>query len=151
MNDHRRALPRLRGAARGVVAAMAMTGVRRLTTGLGLVHESPPEEIARKGFPALLQVVPVESRDEMIEFAHWAYGAIGGAAYGSLPAVLRRQVWAGAAYGLLVWVLFEAALAPLLGLHRARERKRVERLAIAADHALYGAIVANRPRAGGDE
>lgn len=146
MNDDRGDSTRLRAAARGVVAAMAMTGMRRVTTGLGLVREPPPEAIARQGVPALLRVVPVDNRDEAIEFAHWAYGAIGGAVYGSLPPVIRRKVWAGAAYGLAVWVLFEGVVAPLLGVDR-RDRGKAERLAIAADHALYGAIVANRPRA----
>lgn len=141
---------RLRAAARGVVAAMAMTGMRRVTRGLGLVRESPPEAVARRGFPGLLRVVPVENRDEAIEFAHWAFGAVGGAVYGSLPPVLRGGAWAGAVYGVVVWVLFEAVMAPLLGVDRPG-RKREERLAIAADHVLYGVIVANRPRAERDE
>jgi hypothetical protein len=134
-------------ATRGVVAAMAMTGMRRVTTGLGLVREAPPEAIARQGFPALLARVPIENREEAIELAHWAYGAVGGAIFGSLPTVLRRQVWAGPAYGLAVWMAFEGLLAPLLGIESARDRKVVERLAVAADHLLYGAIVADRPRA----
>lgn len=138
---------RLRAALRGVVAAMAMTGMRRVTTGLGLVRESPPDAIARQGFPTLLRVVPVENRDEAIEFAHWAYGAVGGAVYGSLPPVLRRGAWAGAVYGTVVWLLFEAVIAPVLGVDR-RDRKTAERLAIAGDHVLYGAIVAHQPRAG---
>ena len=138
---------RLQAATRGVVAAMAMTGMRRVTGGLGLVHEPPPEAIARQGFPTLLARVPVENRGEAIEFAHWAYGGVGGAIFGSLPAALRRQVWAGPAYGLAVWMLFESVLAPLLGINPAPHRKIVERLAVAADHLLYGAILANRPRA----
>src|SRR5512132_3624319 len=36
----------LRSAARGVLGAMAMTGVRRVTTDLGLVRKPPPERIA---------------------------------------------------------------------------------------------------------
>ena len=126
---------------------MAMTGMRRLTTGLGLVREPPPEAIAREGLPTLLRRVPVENRDEAVELAHWAYGAAGGAVYGSLPPALRRGLWSGAVYGLGVWVLFEAVVAPLLGVDR-RDRKTTERVAIAADHVLYGAIIANRPRAG---
>ena len=135
------------GAARGIIAAMAMTGMRRVTTRLGLVREPPPEAVASQGVPALLALVPIENRGEAIELAHWGYGALGGGIFGSLPAVLRRHAWAGPAYGLAVWLLFEVLLAPLLGIDRARDRKVAERLAIAADHVLYGLVVANRPRA----
>jgi hypothetical protein len=38
----------LHGGARGVVGAMAMTGMRVLTTELGLVEETPPEAIGRQ-------------------------------------------------------------------------------------------------------
>ncbi len=37
-----------RTSGRGVVAAMAMTGMRRVTTGLGLVRVAPPESIAKQ-------------------------------------------------------------------------------------------------------
>ena len=143
MNPVGKGSPRRRAAIRGVFAAMAMTGMRRMTSGLGLVREPPPEAIARQGVPSLLALIPVENRDEAIELAHWAYGAIGGVIFGSLPAALRRQVWAGPAYGLAVWVLFEGALAPLLGVTPAPDRKIVERVAVAADHLLYGAIVSD--------
>lgn len=56
--------------ARGVVAAMAMSGLRRLTTGLGLIQEEPPEQIAREGVPGLLERVPPDLRAEAIELAH---------------------------------------------------------------------------------
>jgi hypothetical protein len=123
---------------------MAMTGMRRMTTGLGLVREPPPDAILRQGFPSLFALIPVENRDEAIELAHWAYGAVGGALFGSLPAALRRQVWAGPAYGFAVWLAFEGALAPLLGINPPSDRKIVERMAVAADHLLYGAIVGDR-------
>ena len=37
----------IRGGARGAVAAMAMTGMRRVTTGLGLLERTPPDALAR--------------------------------------------------------------------------------------------------------
>jgi len=133
-----------RAVARGVVAAMAMSGMRRLTTGLGLVDEEPPEQIAREGVPGLLARVPPNLREPAIELAHWTYGGAGGAAFGVLPAALRRRVWAGPAYGLATWLVFETAVAPLLGLRRTRESRPLERAAIAADHVLYGVVVAGR-------
>ena len=133
-----------RAAARGVVAAMAMSGMRRMTTGLGLVEEEPPKQIAREGVPRLLALVPPGLREEAIELAHWTYGGAGGAVFGVLPAAIRRQAWAGPAYGLATWLFFETAVAPLLGLRRTHEARPLERAAIAADHMLYGVVVAGR-------
>ncbi len=134
-----------RAAARGVIAAMAMSGMRRMTTGFGLVQDEPPEQIAREGVPSLLARCPPHLRREAIELAHWAYGGLGGVAFGALPAGVRRQSWAGPAYGLATWVLFEAVVAPLLGLRRTRESRPIERAAIAADHVLYGFVVGSGP------
>ncbi|MEP6910628.1 MAG: hypothetical protein ABI896_09400 [Actinomycetota bacterium] len=130
--------------ARGVVAAMAMSGLRKMTTGLGLVQEEPPEQIAREAVPGLLARVPPDLRAEAIELAHWAYGGLGGAAFGALPAGVRRQSWAGPAYGLATWLFFETAVSTLLGLRRTHESRPLERAAIAADHVLYGLVVAGK-------
>jgi hypothetical protein len=128
-------------ALRGAIAAMAMTGMRTLTVDLGLVHQEPPQAIARQRAKRLLRKVPRGRRRAAIEGAHWAYGAAGGAAFGMLPDAIRRRAWAGPAYGLLVWVGFEAGIAPLLGLEQARRKRPVERAAIAADHLLYGLVL----------
>jgi hypothetical protein len=128
-------------ALRGAIAAMAMTGMRTLTLELGLVAQEPPQAIARQRAKGLLRKVPRKRRRAAVELAHWTYGAAGGAAFGALPAGLRRRAWAGPAYGLLVWVGFEAGLAPLLGLKQAKTPRPVERVAVAADHLLYGLVL----------
>jgi hypothetical protein len=130
---------------RGVVAAMAMTGLRRVTTGLGLLEETPPEEVAERGFPRLFSRVPAEYREEALELAHWTYGAAAGAAFAALPEDVRRRRWAGPAYGLGIWLAFELGVAPLLGL-RVAERRAAERAVLALDHVLYGAVVGAQPR-----
>jgi hypothetical protein len=135
------------GAARGVVGAMAMTGMRTLAKGLGLLRETPPEEIAGRGAPRLLGRIPPEHRLAAVQLAHWLQGAAAGAAFGALPTALRGRAWSGPAYGLAIWVVFETVLTPLLGL-RGEERRASERLLIAADHVLYGLVVAARPRSG---
>src|SRR5215212_6275609 len=89
------------GAARGVVAAMAMTAVRNVTAGFGLIERTPPDRV-------------------------------------------QRQPWIGPAYGVALWAGFEVVLGRLFELSQPR-RKPYERLAVAADHALYGIIVAARP------
>ena len=127
-----------------MVGAMAMTGMRRVTTGLGLLERPPPEAIAKDApiFANLVRRLPPESRQEVIELAHWAYGAAGGAAYELLtPDGLRRTRWAGPVYGLALWAFFETALVPLLGLRHAKRRTVTSRIFVAADHLLYGVVV----------
>ena len=128
--------------ARGVVAAMAMTGLRAATTGVGLLDETPPEAIIERKGRALLELVPPRRRRATVEFLHWAYGGAGGAVYAALPAPLRRRSLTGPAYGLATWLLFEAILAPGLRLDEERPRRVRDHLAVAADHVLYGVIVA---------
>jgi hypothetical protein len=135
----------LGGAAwRGLVAAMAMSGVRELTTDVGLVDKPPPDEIATEGVPSLLAAVPAEYRGAAIELAHWSYGAAMGAGYAVLPRRLRARRWFGPAFGLAIWAGFEAGIAPLLDLRSPEQRPLRERLSIAADHVLYGVIVSRR-------
>lgn len=126
----------------GAVAAMAMSGMRTLTTELGLVGETPPEALAREGAGGLFSRLPPVTRGAAIELSHWAFGAVGGSLFGVLPRWLRRHRWAGPGYGLLVWLGFEAGLAPVLGLSKAKASRPVERAAFAADHLLYGLVLA---------
>lgn len=135
-----------RAFARGAVAAMAMSGLRKVTTGLGLVEQIPPERVALEGVPALVRRIPPERRDVVVELAHWGFGGVGGAAFGLLPVLVRRRQWAGPLYGVAVWLGYELALAPILGLHRQNEPSLVERGALVADHVLYGVVVASTPR-----
>jgi hypothetical protein len=120
---------------------MAMTGMRAVTTDIGLVQEAPPRAVARQRARGLLRKVPRGRRRAAIELAHWTYGALGGAAFGLLPEGLRRRAWAGPAYGLVTWLGFEAGLAPALGLRQAKKRRPVEQAALALDHLLYGLVL----------
>src|SRR5512132_1108006 len=61
----------LRSAARGVLGAMAMTGVRRVTTDLGLVRKPPPERIATESIPGLFARLAPEHPETVIELCHW--------------------------------------------------------------------------------
>ena len=141
----------LSGAACGAVGAMAMTGMRVITTELGLVQQTPPHAVSRqraRGMRALLRRAPRKQRRGLVEAAHWAFGASGGAAFGALPREVRRRRWAGPAYGLVVWLGFELGIAPALGLSQAKRTRPVDRLALAADHLLYGLVLsATRPTA----
>ena len=134
-----------RGVVGGVVAAMAMSGMRTVTPPLGLVEATPPQALAERARGLLLRVPPPQ-RPAAVELLHWAVGATAGAAFGVLPAHRRRSPWAGPAWGVGVWLVFEAGVSPALGLRRAERRRVTERLALAADHVLYGLVLAERPR-----
>lgn len=143
----------LNGAARGAVGAMAMTGMRVMTTELGLLEQTPPRALSRQragGLRALLRRAPRRQRKGLVEAAHWTFGAGGGAAFGALPRPVRDRRWAGPIYGLIVWLGFELGIAPTLGLSQATRLRPVDRLALAADHLLYGVILSEprRPGAG---
>ena len=134
---------------RGVVAAMAMTGMRALTQDLDLVEETPPQAILKKRAGRMRGRISPNRRRAAVELAHWVYGAAGGVAFGLLPDGVRRRAWAGPLYGLVVWLAFELGMAPALGLTQARRRRVAERLALAGDHLLYGFVLSEtrrRPR-----
>jgi hypothetical protein len=134
------------GTLRGAIAAMTMTGMRAFTMDLGLVDESPPEAIFRQRARGLIRRVPRKRRRATVELAHWGYGAVGGAAFGALPEPVRHRAWAGPVYGLVVWLGFEAVLAPALGLTQARRLRLIERVALAVDHLLYGLVLSETRR-----
>jgi len=135
------------GVARGAVAAMAMTGMRAFTVNAGIVKEPPPQAIIRQRVPGMGRLQMKRKRRRMIEeLFHWGYGAGGGAMFAVLPEPARRQVWAGPAYGLAIWLGFEVAIAPVLGLKQARQLRLVERGALAADHLLYGFVLSEMRR-----
>jgi hypothetical protein len=131
----------LEGAAAGAVGAMAMTGIREFATAMGWVALTPPEDIAKNPARSLVARIPPERREAAIEAAHWAYGAMGGAAFGLLPRPWRRRLWVGPVYGLAAWAFFQAVLAPALGLEHAEERPLSEKAVLIADHLVYGLIV----------
>lgn len=140
--------PWVKGALRGVVGAMAMSGMRQVAVGVGMIERTPPEAILREGVPTLLREVPEHRRTAAIELAHWSYGAAAGAVFGLLPRRLRRYRSTGPIYGVLSWGLFELALAPSLGLAHARRTRPQERLALLLDHVIFGLIVGAPPEAG---
>ncbi|WP_218824587.1 hypothetical protein [Asanoa hainanensis] len=128
-----------------MIAAMAMSGLRRMTTALNLVGQTPPESILREGAPAVFYRVPVERRAALVEAMHWSYGALGGAMFGLLPRRLRRHPLAGPVYGLVFWTGFQFVIAPVFGLPQSRRVHPAEVLALLGDHVLYGVVVASSP------
>ncbi|GAA0981984.1 hypothetical protein GCM10009551_026110 [Nocardiopsis tropica] len=140
--------PWFRGALRGVVGAMAMSGMRQVAVGVGAIERTPPDAVLKEGVPLLLESVPEHRRSAAVELAHWGYGATAGAAFALLPARLRRSRLTGPVYGVAVWGLFEVAVAPVLGLAHARGSRPRERWALLIDHVVFGFVVGTPPEAG---
>ena len=143
----------LKGAARGAVGAMAMTGMRKFTSGLGLVGQTPPEAIIRQRLDLVVAALPKgrraalkalirpEQRRALGEAAHVGFGVAAGAAYGALPPQVRQAGWSGPAWGIVVWLGYELGLAPVMGVSHSGSRKPAERVAFVADHLLYGLVL----------
>ncbi|HYI36684.1 MAG TPA: hypothetical protein VEX39_08785 [Thermoleophilaceae bacterium] len=135
-----------RGALRGAIAAMTMTGMRAATISLGLVDEPPPRAILRQKSRGVFRLAGKRPRRAVQELMHWGYGAAGGAGFAAIPAGVRRKPWFGPVYGLVLWLGFEVVQAPLMGLKQAGELRPVERAALAADHVVYGYVLSEMRR-----
>jgi hypothetical protein len=133
-----------RAGVRGLVAAMAMTGIRTVTASIGAEEKSPPQAIVEKHAPRPVLGLPNHHREAITELLHWTYGAGGGILFGLLPEQVRRRPAAGPVYGLLFWLGFEFGIAPLLGIERAKQRPLLWPAMVAVDHVLYGLVVAGR-------
>jgi uncharacterized membrane protein YagU involved in acid resistance len=126
---------------RGVIGAMAMTGVRVFALHAGLIREDPPSRLSRKQ----------KGRRPrwLVELVHWAMGGVFGIGFGLLPEHVRRKPWSGPVYGLLVWLGFDSVVAPALGLKERDWPKGRERAVFIADHLLFGFVLnemRERPR-----
>jgi hypothetical protein len=134
---------------RGIVGAMAMTGVRKFAAEAQVIRDDPPARMARKQAQGLLRRVPRRRRGAVVELIHWAMGAVFGLAFGLLPESIRMKAWAGPAYGFLVWVGFDTVVAPAAGLKQRRWPRGRERLVFMIDHLLFGLLLTEmraRPR-----
>ncbi|MGP4023921.1 hypothetical protein [Actinomadura sp. 3N407] len=133
----------VRAGARGLVAAMAMTGVRTVTAAIGPHEQTPPEAIVERHVP-MLRKLPERHQQALTELLHWTYGAAGGTVYGLLPRRVRGNPASGPVYGLAIWLGFEVGIAPLLGVRHVHEHGFEWRAVVALDHLLYGIVVGGR-------
>ena len=129
---------------RGIVGAMAMTGLRVFALHAGLIREDPPSRLTRKKARGLLRSVPRKRRRVVVELVHWAMGGVFGIVFALLPEAIRRKRWSGPVYGVLVWLGFDAVLAPALGLTERNWPKGRERAVFVADHVLFGLVLSEQ-------
>jgi hypothetical protein len=133
----------LTGAARGVVGALTMTGLRTLGSQVRLLDTgTPPESVAEEGLPQLVRPFPARWRPAVVDLMHLGYGAAGGAAFSLLPRRWRRRWYSGPVFGLVLWLGYITGIAPVLGLRIERRRDLREWAVLAVDHVLYGLVVA---------
>ena len=133
-----------RAATRGLVASMAMSGMRQVTVGMGWLEKTPPDEILHEEAALLLLPLSAGHEQAVVELAHWAYGTAVGALYGVLPARVRRSRWTGPGFGVGTWLVYELGIAPALGVQVAERRTVLSRAMLIADHVLYGLVVADQ-------
>jgi uncharacterized membrane protein YagU involved in acid resistance len=134
---------------RGIVGSMAMTGLRVFALHAGVIREEPPSRLTRKQGSGLLRLVRRRQRRALVELVHWAMGAVFGLVFALLPERIRRKQWSGPVYGMLVWLGFDAVVAPTFGLTERGWPKGRERLVFAVDHLLFGLVLnelRSRPR-----
>jgi hypothetical protein len=130
---------------------MAMSGLRNLMSDAGLMEEEPPRALVKR-FSPLSRLRPTGPSRVTLELAHWGVGAGGGVVFAALPEALRARPWVGPMYGIAIWLSFDALLAPALGVKHAESQPVRQRIALAADHTLYGLVLAEpRPRPGDAE
>lgn len=133
-----------RAGARGLVASMAMTGIRTVTAAMGPHEKTPPEAIVEKHAPRWVREMPDWKKQAVTELAHWSYGTAGGVAFGVLPERIRGHPITGPLYGLTIWLAFELGLAPMLEVEHTQHRTVAWRVGMALDHLVYGIVVAGR-------
>jgi putative membrane protein len=139
----------LRGAAAGFAATVPMTivmeGLRTLLPA-EQVRPSPPREIVDRAAETVEEHVAIElaevERTLVATLAHFAFGAVAGALYGTVAGSRRASVWTGIAYGVGVWAVAYGVGLPSLGLHPAatndgRDRNEV----LFASHVVWGATL----------
>ena len=131
----------LHATLRGVVGAMAMSGVRVVMQHGGLIKRTPPQAIAKERSRGLMKMVPRKRRPVVVELLHWGVGASGGAAFGMLPESLRRAPWAGPVFGVAILLSYEFGVAPMMGVSHAKRWSTRERVAFLADHLVYGLVL----------
>lgn len=135
----------LYGALAGLAATMAMTATTEQLQRLLPSRQKyplPPREITQRAFSA----ADIHATDTTIAttamVAHFTYGAMAGALY---PMIARkRSPFAGAGYGVAVWLVSYLGWLPAVRLLAPATRHPLKRnLMMLAAHAVWGASLAS--------
>ncbi len=132
------------GAIGGLGATLVLSGLREAWSKIGLVFETAPMQVVdRVEELGLVGDLSPRGRRLLTAFAHFAYGAGTGTAFG----LLRRErggtgeeASVGSALGVLAWGVGWASWLPLTGVHRAPWTQKTPKVLLPViDHAVFGA------------
>ena len=132
------------GALGGLGATLVLSGLRQAWAKIGLVFETAPMQVVdRMEEVGLVEDLSPASRRLLTAFAHFAYGAGTGAAFG----LLRRETGTptdeaavGSALGVLAWGAGWSSWLPLTGVHKAPWTQKTPKVLLPViDHAVFGA------------
>lgn len=135
------------GALGGLVATAAMSVVMLAAREGGLMGRLPPHEIASKTVArtGLSDDVDADGREAAGWAGHLAFGAIAGALFAGLRALLRPPgsgVVHGVLFALGVWLVSYQGWIPALRLLPPASRDHPERpAAMVAAHVVYGTVL----------
>jgi len=141
VNAKRRALT---GALGGLGATLVLSGLREAWARVGLVFETAPMQVVdRVEELGLVGDLSPGGRRLLTVFAHFAYGAGTGMAFG----LLRRETGGpeeeasvGSALGVLAWGAGWSSWLPLTGVHEAPWIQKTPKVLLPViDHAVFGA------------
>ena len=131
------------GAVAGVGATAAMTGVMAAAKAGGVLGESPPRAITRRGAEKVTGETP-PAVSPLAAVLHVGFGMSMGVLYGLTIGRRRHrqpELW-GAAFGLAVWAVSYAGWVPALGLMPPPDRDRPGRQPVnVVAHLVYGAAL----------
>ena len=134
----------VKGAVGGLGATLVLSGLRQAWAKIGLVFETAPMQVVdRMEEVGLVGDLSPASRRLLTAFAHFAYGAGTGAAFG----LLRRETGTptdeaavGSALGVLAWGAGWSSWLPLTGVHKAPWTQKTPKVLLPViDHAVFGA------------
>jgi hypothetical protein len=132
------------GAVSGLGATIVLSGLREAWSKIGLVFETAPMQVVERAEElGLVGDLSPWGRRLLAAFAHFAYGAGTGMAFG----LLRRErggtgeeASVGSALGVLAWGVGWASWLPLTGVHRAPWTQKTPKVLLPViDHAVFGA------------
>ncbi len=134
----------LTGALGGLGATLVLTGLRQAWSKMGLVFETAPMQVVdRVEELGVVGDLTPAGRQLLTAFAHFAYGAGTGAAFGLLRRERGRpteEAATGSALGVLAWGAGWSSWLPLTGVHRAPWTQKTPRVLLpVVDHAVFGA------------
>ncbi len=141
MNATRRASA---GALGGAIGTFVLSGLREAWSRMGLVFETAPMQVVDRAEElGLVGDLSPSGRRLLTVFAHLAYGAGTGAAFGLLRREKGRpaeEAAVGSALGVLAWGAGWSSWLPLTGVHSPPWAQKTPRVLLpVVDHAVFGA------------